>query len=314
MSPSFESGHDDGQLVNYLLGQLSPEETERIDELSITDDEVARRLRAAEDDLVDAYVSGALEGETLQLFERFYLSSPRRREKVKFARSLRHAIDRTAPAQQALSAVPAPLPVRAASARAPRSESTWKLTAAAALVVAAASTLVVEEVRLRRGLEEARRESAALGERARDLERQLADERAVVAAAQAPGVAPSAAAASVPAAAEPESLVLVPQTRALSAIAALHVPANRDAVTVALRLETNEFSRYQAALRDPATGRIVWRSAWITLSNPSPRATVSVRLPSELLKPQHYAVELSGQRGQTAGELVASYAFEAVRR
>jgi len=303
MSPSLESGHDDRQLVRYVLGQLSAEETERLDELSITDDEVAWRLRATEDDLVDAYVSGRLEGETLHQFERFYLSSPRRREKVKFARSLRQVIDRTSSEPPEMPPVPTPAPVRTGTGPALRSASPWTRAAAAALVVASGA-LVVEEIRLRRGLDEARRETAAISERARDLERQLAEPHPAV-----PGpLAPSPPSSAAPA------LTLVPQTRAVTPIATLTVPADGDTVTIGLRLETNEFSRYQAALRDPATGQIAWRSTWIAVSDPAPRATVHVSMPAGILKAQHYAVELTGQRGEAGGELVASYAFEAVRR
>jgi hypothetical protein len=58
MSPH-DSSSDDEQLVRYLLGLLPDEEAERLDELSIADDELAWRLRAVEDDLVDAYVTGS---------------------------------------------------------------------------------------------------------------------------------------------------------------------------------------------------------------------------------------------------------------
>ena len=87
MSPLTEAALDDRQLERYLLGLLPEEDAERLDELSITDDNVAGRLRIVEDDLVDAYVSGELAGELLERFESFYLSSERRRQKVKFARS-----------------------------------------------------------------------------------------------------------------------------------------------------------------------------------------------------------------------------------
>src|SRR6476660_2446092 len=97
MSPSLESRPNDRELVQYLLGLLSEEDTERLDELSLIDDEIAWRLRGVEDDLVDAYVSGTLEGGTLERFESFYLSSPRRRERGKFAANLRRPIEKAAP-------------------------------------------------------------------------------------------------------------------------------------------------------------------------------------------------------------------------
>jgi len=46
MSQLHESGHDDQQLVRYLLRLLPEEDAERIDDLSISDDEVSWRLRS----------------------------------------------------------------------------------------------------------------------------------------------------------------------------------------------------------------------------------------------------------------------------
>src|SRR4029079_9203309 len=59
----------DRHLTRYVLGLLPDEEAERLDEQSIMDDEVAARLRSVENDLVDAYVCGTLEGELLEPFE-----------------------------------------------------------------------------------------------------------------------------------------------------------------------------------------------------------------------------------------------------
>ena len=74
--------------TEYLLGALPEAETERLDELSITDDEFAESLQAAEMDLVDAYVLGELTGADLERFKTHYLASPLRREKVEFAKVL----------------------------------------------------------------------------------------------------------------------------------------------------------------------------------------------------------------------------------
>src|ERR1700704_4316416 len=86
MTLSHDLGHDD-QLVRYLLGLLPGQDAERLDELTVADDEMAWRLRVVENDLVDAYVTGTLTGQRRARFESFYLSSERRRRKVQFARS-----------------------------------------------------------------------------------------------------------------------------------------------------------------------------------------------------------------------------------
>ena len=94
MPISRASMQDDRQLIRYLLGLLTDEEAERYDEQSIVDDDLAARLRVVEDNLVDAYVNGTLEEDLRQRFESFYLSSPRRREKVRFAARFLGAVDR----------------------------------------------------------------------------------------------------------------------------------------------------------------------------------------------------------------------------
>jgi hypothetical protein len=88
MSLSGETIGDDELVVRYLLGLLEEDEAERLDELSVTNDDFAWRLRAVENDMVDAYVRGHLSGEKLNRFESFYLATPRRRERVEFAKAL----------------------------------------------------------------------------------------------------------------------------------------------------------------------------------------------------------------------------------
>src|SRR5688500_10329743 len=79
--------HDDQTLQRYLLEALPDAEAERLDELSLTDDEFAEALRVAESDLIDAYVQQELSGRALDQFKTHYLGSPLRREKVKFAQA-----------------------------------------------------------------------------------------------------------------------------------------------------------------------------------------------------------------------------------
>src|SRR5580693_6169914 len=89
MSSPDEQEFDDQILIRYLLGSLPEAEADRLDELSIADDEFAWRLSAVENDLVDAYARGDLPRETLEPFNAHYLSSPKRLEKVAFARTWR---------------------------------------------------------------------------------------------------------------------------------------------------------------------------------------------------------------------------------
>ena len=78
MPSSDKHTYPDELLTRYLLGDLPADQTERVDELSITDEEFACRLNRIENELVDAYVADQLQGDTLKQFVTRYLASDRR--------------------------------------------------------------------------------------------------------------------------------------------------------------------------------------------------------------------------------------------
>jgi hypothetical protein len=306
MSLSHELVQDDRQLVRYLLGLLAEEETERLDEASIADEEVASRLCTVENDLVDAYVRGTLDGETLERFNSFYLASPRRRHKVRFAERFLGAVDRAPRPAPRASAASTGLNVIRRMSIAPRSKSIWRV-AAAALLVVACGVLVLEDVRLRRGLREAGRESEALHERAQSLTRQLDQQRAAHAEIVREGDRIRAALPT-----RTTALVLLPQTRAMGPVSTIAVLPGTDVVAIDLRLEPGDFSGYQVALKDPATNDVVWRSDPLTPTASRRPPTISVAVPADVLKPQHYSFELTGRRA-AATEVVGSYTLRIER-
>lgn len=72
----------------YLLGELSENDRQSIEQRIITDDEFSDRVNLVESDLVDEYARDRLEGPELQSFERIYLATPQGRKQVDFARAL----------------------------------------------------------------------------------------------------------------------------------------------------------------------------------------------------------------------------------
>ncbi len=325
MSSAAEVRLEDRQLERYLIGLLPEADAERLDELSVVDDDVAERLRIVEDDLVDAYVSGVLPQEIKERFESFYLSTERRRQKVKFARGFLAADRGAGPADTGSGHDSVPVhapgrdelsPGRSQSRRFIMSplRAVWPLAAAAAVLLAAGGGLFYQTVQLRSELSGAQRASAELSNRTRDLERQLDDQRAAdVEAARAP------AQPANPVQASPRSLptiafVLLPQTRDIGPIAMLAVPQAIDRVAFELRVEPNDFSRFQTSLTDPATNAVVWRSETLTARAADGVRTIALAIPAALLKAQHYSVDLSGLGGDGSAELVGSYAFQVVRR
>jgi hypothetical protein len=250
---------DDHILTQYLLGELAEEETERLDEMSIVDDEVAWRLRSVENDLVDAYVRGKLSGETLERFKSSYLSTPQRRKRVILANALL-SIER--------QSTPAAPPLR------------WWAIAAAALLIVASLAFVFTS-------------------RRRSIPPHSNVAQTVVTKPAIRNVAPIAPAAS---------FVLLPPTRAVSAIQSLDIPTNAQRVDLEMRLESNDYPSYQASLRDLVANEIIWKSAPLTASAGS-HPGVSIQLPRSILRQQNYSVELAGLPPGQSAELIGSYAF-----
>lgn len=82
----------------FLLGQLSPEEQGRIEELAFTDPQSFAFIEAAEDDLIDEFVYDDLSSEEKDLFQKYFLAQPGRREHLRMARALRHNLEQDEPA------------------------------------------------------------------------------------------------------------------------------------------------------------------------------------------------------------------------
>lgn len=285
-----QTEYDDELLVQYLLGLLPTERTERLDEEGIADDDVAARLRIAEQDLVDAYVRGTLTGETLERFESHYLSSSLRRERVAFARRFVPAVDR------------AVIAAGAAEERAqPRPNLARRMGVAAALLLVACGMLLLLTARTRSGVDIASPEGATVNQGSRQSVPQPVQ----------PGPDRESAA---PAPTVPVVALLLPQTRSIGPVTALAIPAGADRVGLELRLEANDLSRYQVGLRDPAINRIVWRSGWIASASRAGQPSIVVAIPAGLLKPQHYALDLTGRGTGVGPEVAGSYVFEILPR
>jgi hypothetical protein len=323
----------DQQLVHYLLGLLPEKEADCLDEASIADDEVAARLCGVENDLVDAYVMGTLDQNTRDHFEAFYLKSPRRRAKVNFARRFVTVVDRasTPSAAAAATACSRSNHVRVfrpqlgskPTSSAQRSRVSWPiLTAAASLLLACG--LVVNDVRLREGLNRPSRDADARDrhaelqtrplDEARNENAQIAEalERAHVASSGPPSVStPSTTRSAVTGATG--ATVLFPQTRSIGQPPMIRISPSGGSIPFELRLESHDFTQYRAILKEPTTNQIVWTSQ--PLHGRSNAGTyVSLAVPESLLESQHYLFELAGVDRDDRETPVSSYAFQIDRQ
>jgi hypothetical protein len=81
----------------YLLGRLTDREAETLERAYFGDGARVDDIAAAESDLVDAYLAGALSPPDRAAFEAHYLASPLHRDRVETARLLRRAAGGAAP-------------------------------------------------------------------------------------------------------------------------------------------------------------------------------------------------------------------------
>lgn len=79
---------NDQKLKRYLLGELPLYDQRRVEEQFFSDAQAFERLAAIEDDLIDDYVCGDLSRRQREKFEKHFLVSPERRERLALAQAL----------------------------------------------------------------------------------------------------------------------------------------------------------------------------------------------------------------------------------
>lgn len=320
MSSQDRQTYDDRLLTQYLLGALPVDESERLDELCVADDELANRLNALENDLVDAYVRSELTGEDLDHFKAFYLSSAKRRQKVEFAAALIELEKRpvAAPAPSPVPQEPAVPAFRLKEESAPapkpavrRSMFGWGFAFVTAVMLFAAGYLLLENLRLRQQMDDAHAQRAAADQRAQQLQKELSDQRSANAESQKEIERLRQSQTNLEQL-KTVSLLLPPPTRGAARLSTISVPAGTDLAVLLLTLESADFPAYRAVLKDPATGQVLWTSGSLAPASLGETKAVSISFPASLLKQQNYIVELTGLPSRGAPEAIGSYPFRAV--
>jgi hypothetical protein len=260
---------DEQLITDFLLGNLPQEEIERLDELSLTDDEFVDRMQSAENDLVDAYIKNELSGASLAQFKLNYLRSSKRREKVAFAEALQKQISKPG------------VPIR-------RSDFQWGFAAAAAIILLLGAYLIFENLRLQNRLQQLQTDQQSFRQREQRLQKQIGELK------HSPNKVKLLA------------FVLMPQTRGTNKIQLLNMLDRIDFVALTLKLEINEFPMYQATLKNRATDALIWKSEKIKAAKNN---SVQIQVPANLLQPQQLLIELSGISTNGNAEVISSYPF-----
>lgn len=303
--------------MQHLLGLLPEAEQERLDTLSISDDTVAARLCDAESDLVDAYVRGDLVDEELDRFMTHYLTSERRRRKVLFAQSLLEL------ERERGEAMPLLLPNLAARDTNSWSNKRWMAWAAAIVVSVVAGTIALDDLRLRRSLSGSIAALSALETRVRteagDLKTQEAQTGALKEeVSRLEGMvtdlksASGAAANAKPVLARVASFLLAAPTRGVEATPVLTLAKNVEQLSVELKLDDPNFSRYRVSLKSRAGEVLVWQSPVLAPDQGKQGAALRLDLPADRVGDGAYSFDVAGiDRGRKVP--VANYPFDVHR-
>lgn len=318
-------------LTQYLLGALPEAEAERLDELSITDHEFAEALNVAEKELVDAYVQGELNGLALEQFKSYYMTSPLRREKVRFAEAFQSLAQRSASAPAA-TIDPAGRDVKQSRAGLssvlnsfiPRFAWQWGIGALAVILLVAGAWLLFENVRLRQTASQAQARHDELLQRERELQKEIDVERSANSAAeqelarlrsererleQELEKTKSARGASSPDEGSVVSLNLAPPMRGVGQIPALSIPPGTGVVSMQLQLEPNDFAAYRVALLNQSNNQTLWRSGKLKANTARAGKVLNVSFGAGLLKSQTtYVLRVTGIAAGT-NEVIGDYSF-----
>ena len=174
------------------------------------------------------------------------------------------------------------------------------LAAAATLLLVVGGTLLFQNLQLRHALERAQSARASRPPAPGPL-------------ASSPPLTPSGLPAPPSSTLAPATLVLLSPARAAGSLAVMTVPARADRVSVELQLDSDDFPQYQAALRDLAADRIIWRSSVLAAGSAGDMPAVSFTIPAGTFEAWHYAFELTGRGAGGRAEIIGIYPFRIAR-
>jgi hypothetical protein len=264
-------------LKRYLLGQMSEAEEARVERAYLGSDEALEELRAHEDELVEDYLANGLDAAENDRFERHFLASPGRLERLVFLRAL---ADRAA-------AVEAAPPAR-------RVARSWVPVAAGFAAVAVAGLLAARAVGPRPPLAQSPTPAPALP------------------AASAPGR--PAPVASAPAATATAPATVSVRLRAPALRGDVDVPlvdpGGGAEVVLELPLDPRDpYTAHRGRVTAP-DGRDAFVSPWQPARG---EPTLRVTVPASALRAGRHVLVVEGA-GTGGEEPVESYAFRVRRR
>lgn len=322
---------DGGSIRRYLLGELSEQEREPIEQRLMSDDDFYEQFLLAEGDLIDAYISGALSEQEQAQFGRHFLQVPELRQEVRATTALRKYAQETAP----------PVADTGSTARSNVSFfNRWMgffrrpvvgVSFAAALLTASillASWLAIQNLRLREQVEQLQAQRVVAPVPQNDLAEQLAAERLrgeqlstelrrqqellseesrklQTAQAQAhptPARPPGQRASGV---AFFAFTLTSGATRDSGGLKKISIPRGRSEVRIRLDIASDDYRRYRAVLQTDEGQEVLSTAGLQAVGG----RFVPLKVKSEVLKPGEYRIQLLGVSASGESEEISNYYF-----
>jgi hypothetical protein len=268
----------------------------------------------------------------LAQFESHYLGSPIRRERVEFAEAFQ-VFART-------QSVFDDSPTRGQSDLRRKRKSgwlstlgifgeqypalQWGLAVAAVIFILAGAFLLLQNARLREQMSIAQAHRDELQQREMQLQKELDQQRASNTAIERElaqvreervrmeeelkksGKLPISETAIV-------SFVLTPQLRGVGQAQSVSIPVNTGRVRMQLNLEPNDYQTFAVVLLDLSNHLELWRSGKLKAGSRGDDRTLNVSFAAGLLKPQGYALRVSGISANGQSEVLSDYPFKVVK-
>lgn len=288
---------DEQDLTRYLLGQLPRAEQEAVELRYLEDAEFHDQVRAAERDLIDRYVDGELADT--EAFERHFLSSPGRRQRVEFSRALKQSLNQAASRAEAAGA-PRRRRMGWPLSQSDRSLPAWQLAAASVVVFVAGALIALTWQRQNRPREVPR-----------TAQQQPGPDQPAVPAGPANQTPPGSTPAPT---ARFATLVLTPTLTRGADDTTPTVTVDGDIrVRLELHFDAAGYTRYRAVVRT-ADGADVFNQDRLQVERTAAGPAVVLTLPAALLTAEDYTVRVSGIARDGEADDVAGYVFKVLRR
>ncbi|MBX7223482.1 MAG: hypothetical protein K1Y36_26450 [Blastocatellia bacterium] len=299
----------DRLLRSYVLGELSADERRTVQDRYCEDDDFYEQLLVVEDELLDEYVARRLSPTEQTALERNFLTTPARRERLRFAESLAEVagLSRLEPATQAPKPAEGKRWSWAALVHWLFEPGGWMVPATATgtllLVAGSLTWLWLQNQSLHRQLGEMQAENLHLKKQQTELKKETDDAKSradqLAQSLSAPPVHPAEQKPVKPEANAPRlttllSLVLVPAlNRSEAKGQEFSIPAGIQTIELKFTLRNREaLPPYEVEVQT-AEGIPVWRKAQLTPGK-NGGAVLVCRIPREKLPVGDYVATVAG--------------------